>query len=131
MRRFAPLLVIAFAISCAHSSSGGNASDSGVRGTVMLGPLCPVEVAGPSATPCPDQPVNGFVTASDDGGEVARVHTDVIGRFEMPLDPGTYTLVAVLDDSGGAGPPTPVPQTVVVREGSFTDVSLEVDSGIR
>ena len=129
MRRLAPILLVAIVISCAQSSSGGTASDSGVRGTVMLGPLCPVEVSG-SATPCPDQPVNGFVTASDESGEVARVHTDVVGRFEMSLDPGTYSLVAVLDD-GGAGPPTPVPQTVVVRGGSFTEVSLEVDSGIR
>jgi hypothetical protein len=130
MRRLVPILFVAVAISCGDASSGGTTSDTGVRGTVMLGPLCPVEVAGTS-TPCPDQPVNGIVTASDEGGEVARVHTDVIGRFEMSLDPGTYTIVAVVDSDGGVGPPSPVPQTVVVREGSFTEVNLEVDTGIR
>src|SRR5437867_3953854 len=82
MWRVVPILMVAVAVSCGHASSGVQTSDTGVRGTVMLGPLCPVEVAG-SRTPCPDQPVNGFVTASDEGGEVARVHTDVIGRFEM------------------------------------------------
>jgi hypothetical protein len=130
MRRLAPILIVALAISCAESSSGDPSPDSGVRGTVMLGPLCPVEVAG-SPTPCPDQPVNGSVIASDADGEVARVRTDVIGRFEMSLDPGTYTVVAELDNDGGAGPPTPVPQTVVVTQGSFTEVDLEVDTGIR
>jgi hypothetical protein len=130
MRRFAPIFILAIAVSCGNASPGERTPDSGVRGTVMLGPLCPVEVAG-SRTPCPDQPVNGFVTASDEGGEVARVRTDVVGRFELPLDPGTYTVVAVLDTADGAGPPTPIPQTVVVREGSFTDVDLEVDTGIR
>ena len=130
MRRFVPILVVAVAVSCGHGSSGGQISDTGVRGTVMLGPLCPVEVVG-TPTPCPDQPVNGIVTASDEGGEVARVHTDVVGRFEMPLDPGTYTVVVVLDNDSGGGPPTPIPQTVVVRQGSFTEVNLEVDSGIR
>jgi hypothetical protein len=130
MRRLAPILLVAVAISCRQSAIGEPTPDSGVRGTVMLGPLCPVEVAG-APTPCPNQPVNGFVIASDDEGEVARVRTDVIGRFEMSLDPGTYTVVAELDNDEGAGPPTPVPQTVVVTRGSFTEVNLEVDTGIR
>ena len=31
----------------------------------------------------------------------------------------------------GSGPPTPVPQTVRVDAGAYTQVTLEVDSGIR
>jgi hypothetical protein len=129
MRRLAPILLLAIAISCGDAAGGGGTPDSGIRGIVKIGPLCPVEIQG-SPSACPDQPVNGFVTASDDTGEVARVRTDVIGRFEMPLDPGTYTVVAELDVDD-AGPPTPIPQTVVVRQGSFTEVDLQVDTGMR
>lgn len=47
----------------------------------------------------------------------------------MNLRAGTYVAIAV--SPSGSGPPTPVPQTVQVRTGSYTQVTLEVDTGIR
>lgn len=129
MRRVPASLLLAFvavlACGAASERGGDRALDSGVRGIVRLGPSCPVVIAG---SPCPDLPYRGLVSASDADGEVARVETDDDGRFRMPLAPGSYTLVAVVE---GGGPPTAKPETVRVRIGTFTKVALTVDTGIR
>ena len=51
------------------------------------------------------------------------------GSVQHDLRPGTYDVVAVTTDGGG--PPTAIPQTVVVHEGAYTSITLELDSGIR
>ena len=108
--------------ACRHAAPPG----TGIRGVAMLGPTCPVENA---ASPCPDRPFHGDVLATATDGSTTRVSTDAQGRFTMDLRAGTYVIVAV--SSSGVGPPTPIPQTVQVRSGSYASVSLEVDTGIR
>jgi hypothetical protein len=127
MRRVSASLLVALLalVACGASAGEERVLDAGVRGTVRLGPSCPVVIAG---SPCPDRPFVGAVSASDTNGEVARVQTDEHGRFRMPLAPGHYTLVAVVE---GGGPPTAKPETVRVRVGRFTRVALTVDTGIR
>jgi hypothetical protein len=116
-------LTLVGATACDRSA---DAPDSGVRGVVLVGPQCPVQV---QESPCPDVPFSGSVRATTASGAVAgEADTDDSGRFEIDLDPGTYTLAAVVE---GGGPPTAVPQTIDVTEGSFAQVTLEVDSGIR
>jgi len=130
MRRLPPflLLVLLLLTSCAAGSpAGGDESGSGVRGRVLLGPTCPVEMEG---SPCPDEPIAGVeVRATRDGEPVAEATSDAQGRFELLLDPGTYTLEAVV------GPDTPgmfaKPVDVTVTSGAFVDVVVPVDSGIR
>jgi carboxypeptidase family protein len=126
MRRVsASLLVALIALVACGASAEERVLDSGVRGTVRSGPSCPVVIVG---SPCPDRPFVGAVSASDTNGEIARVQTDAHGRFRMPLAPGHYTLVAVV---AGGGPPTAKPETVRVRVGRFTRVTLTVDTAIR
>lgn len=127
MRRLSILALIALVALAGCARSQSSTGSSGVRGFVQLGPMCPVEVAeNPS---CSDIPFHGLVTASDASGEVARVETEVSGAFRIPLPPGTYTLVAVPNGSGAF--PTAKPETVVVLDGSYTQVTLRVDTGIR
>ena len=99
---------------------------TGISGIVMLGPACPVETV---TSPCPDTPFRGDVMATASDGTTTTVTTDAQGGFTMNLREGTYVVVAVTPD--GSGPPTSVPQTVEVTAGAYTDVTLEVDSGIR
>jgi hypothetical protein len=110
-------------VACARY--GAAADSSGLRGVVHIGPQCPVEVEG---SPCPDAPFVGDVRVVQGGDVVAQVSTDDQGRFELALDPGVYAITAVTDDGG---PPSAVPQEVTVEQDRFTDVQLEVDSGIR
>jgi hypothetical protein len=66
-------------------------------------------------------------TAAD--GATTTVTTDGEGRFTMNLRAGTYVVTAVT--TSGSIPPTSAPQTVQVRVGAYTRVTLEVDTGIR
>ena len=109
----------------AAKDGGSSQPHSGARGSVVLGPSCPVEIAG---SPCPDRPWQGKVQAFTLEGRLAReVNTDERGAFELPLEPGTYNLIPYTLD----GPPNAKMQQVTVRSGTFTDVTLQVDTGIR
>ena len=116
---FLPVILLA---GCHRSAPPG----TGIRGVVKLGPTCPVESL---VSPCPDRPFQGDVRATSIDGGTTRVATDDQGRFSVDLPAGSYVLVAV--SPSGSGPPTPVPQTVQVATGAYTQVTLEMDSGIR
>lgn len=116
--------VVALLLPAACLEQPASPPDSGIRGVVLLGPQCPVEREG---TPCPAKPFVGSVEVTRPGFSV-EVETDEEGRFEMGLDPGTYVVQAVVE---GDGPPTAVPLDVTVKAGELTEVTLEVDTGIR
>jgi hypothetical protein len=71
----------------------------------------------------------GDVQATAVDGSIRSTTTDDQGRFAIDLAPGTYVLIALTGSDGG--PPSAVPKTVEVRAGSYTEVTLEVDTGIR
>jgi hypothetical protein len=116
------LFALLLLAGCHHAAAPG----TGIRGDVKLGPTCPVENV---ASPCPDRPFQGEVRATASDGSTTTVSTDAQGRFTMNLRAGTYVVVAVT--SNGNGIPRPVPQSVQVRDGSYTRVTLLVDTGIR
>ncbi|HET9671560.1 MAG TPA: carboxypeptidase-like regulatory domain-containing protein [Actinomycetota bacterium] len=126
MRRATPVLALLAAI--ALSSCGADAPaepSSGIRGRALAGPQCPVEIEG---SPCPDRPWQGIVVATDvETGDRATAETDAAGRFELPLDPGTYELT--IEPEGEL--PFAKPQTVTVEAGAFVEVTVAVDTGIR
>jgi hypothetical protein len=123
VKRFALVLVAVAVASCGGNGSGDGTS--GIRGQALAGPQCPVEVQG---SPCPPVPWEGTVVATDvDGGAGYTVETDTDGRFELPLEPGTYEISIVSDSS----PPFAKPQSVTVEPGSFAEVTVSVDTGIR
>lgn len=118
------LLLSGSFVACGDRDGAG--AGSGVVGVVLLGPMCPVES---TASPCPDRPMAGQEVRVTRGGvEAGTTRTDDRGRFRIALAPGEYVVGAVLE---GAGPPTAAPVPVTVRQGSFTRVTVPVDSGIR
>ena len=123
MKRFALVLVVVAVASCGGNGSGDGTS--GIRGQALAGPQCPVEVQG---SPCPPVPYEGTVVATVvESGTEYTVNTDADGRFELPLKPGTYE-VAILSDSS---PPFAKPQSVTVEPGTFAEITVAVDTGIR
>ncbi len=114
-------LALAFVlVACARGT--GNV-DSGVQGTVLLGPQCPVVIEG---SPCPDLPTAAEVRASD----IATTRSGDDGRFRLPLPPGRFTLVAEsLIQNGGL--PAGKPLDVEVRAHAFSEVTLLLDTGLR
>ncbi|MEK7638192.1 MAG: hypothetical protein AAB375_02085 [Patescibacteria group bacterium] len=101
-------------------------SQSGISGIMLTGPTCPVvRVNDPS---CNDKPYQGqFIVRKVSGGpEVARFSTDTNGRFEVILAPGTYTIEPVQHIGLGNQP-----QSVEVKAGIMSDITLTFDTGIR
>ncbi len=99
--------------------------ESGIDGTVTIGPTCPVERI---ESPCPDRPYEASIAVLDAAGrKVAEARSDADGRFHLALPPGVYRLVP---QSAGT-PPTAQEQTATVAAGGFTAVEIAYDSGIR
>jgi len=127
MRRMPALsILVLFLVACAGRGASIT-GDSGIRGTVLLGPTCPVETVG---SPCPDRPLADVEIHVLQGGDVvATVRSDGDGRFAVALDPGQYLVQAVVEPGGPGMSAKPV--DVTVTSGAFTDVNVPVDSGIR
>lgn len=127
MRRMVALSVLLlFLVACAGRASSSS-GDSGIRGTVLLGPTCPVETM---ESPCPDRPLADVEVQVLQGGDVVdTVRSDGDGRFTLALDPGEYVLQAVVEEGGPGMSARPV--DVSVTSGEFADVTVPVDSGIR
>jgi hypothetical protein len=93
---------------------------TGVKGTVIAGPTCPVERVD---QPCPPQPVEGAVAAIDSSDRtVATTSIDADGRYTLDLVPGCYTLQVVVD---GLLPNCPE-VTVTVTSGAPTTADIDL-----
>lgn len=118
------LLAVSLGVSACAPRPAAHDAATGVRGTVLMGPACPVER---SDSPCPDRPVAASVVVTDaTGARLAHARTDANGVFAIALAPGTYTVTAT-----PAGWPRSASADVTVRQGRYVPVRLVVDSGIR
>ena len=98
---------------------------SGIEGQVLLGPVCPVVQQGQE---CPDQPYQATLTVnSPNGVQIAQFQTDEQGRFRVQLVPGEY----ILHPESPNGSPFAGDQSFVVETGSYTQITIHYDSGIR
>jgi hypothetical protein len=127
MRRMRAISILLLLLVACAGRGPSSSSDSGIRGTVLLGPTCPVETL---ESPCPDRPLADVEIRVLRGGDVvATVRSDGEGRFAVALDPGRYELQAVVEEGGPGMSAKPV--DVLVTNGAFTEVNVPVDSGIR
>lgn len=101
--------------------------NSGIRGEVLIGPMCPVIQEG---VPCPDQPYQASLTVLTlNGRKVLRIETDEAGRFKGLLPPGDYILHPESPEGQSLPYAADIPFTVFANE--FTTVNVFFDSGIR
>ena len=122
------LLVLVAGLAACGAGSAAPA-DSGVRGIVLIGPMCPVVQEG---VPCPDRPFEATIRVhrgSADGKVVAAARSGADGRFRVNLAPGRYVLEPLAPRPGS--PPYASPVAVEVRPHAFTRVTIGFDSGIR
>jgi hypothetical protein len=124
------LLVLVLALVAAVAACGAAArppTDSGVRGRVFIGPLCPVVQEG---VPCPDAPFEASIRIRRESGKAVKtVRSGKDGRFRVNLAPGRYVLEPLSPNEGA--PPYAAPAAVRVRAHAFTRVTISYDSGIR
>lgn len=115
-------------------STGGNGGillyNSGIEGTVMAGPTCPV-VQNPPDPDCDDKPIETNVSvykASDTSRSVEMLESDEGGKFKVSLPPGDYVVMA-----GSFGVPFPSCSDTSATVGSsgYTQIIVSCDTGIR
>lgn len=98
---------------------------SGIEGQVLIGPMCPASQQGQA---CPDQPYQATLTVkSPSGVQIVQVQADAQGRFHVPLVPGEY----ILHPESPNGIPFAGDQSFSVETGSYTQITVHYDSGIR
>lgn len=122
-------LVIVLSLAALLAACGAQAAPpgTGIQGVVEAGPTCPVERIN---SPCPPRPLAASILVRDAGGaEVMRFQSGADGHFKVELKPATYTLVGLPIGTGGL--PRPIPVTVVVTAGAYSQVTIRYDSGIR
>ena len=119
------LLIVRFLIVAAllFGACGRAEPGSGIRGTVLAGPACP----GPARvdSPCPDRPVGLTIEVVQGSAVVATFTTSTDGTFSVALAPGAYTL------RSKAGLPVLRSLSTTVAAGTYTEVVLHADTGIR
>lgn len=132
MKRVLVLLVVLLA-GCAVPFGGlpdaTPLPPSGITGTVILGPTCPVE-SEPGAhdpVPCLTPYAAQLVVLDENNSVVARVSSGDDGAFRVDLPPGDYVVAPL------GGDPFPIAQPVNVRVtvGDYVAVQVNYDTGIR
>lgn len=100
--------------------------DTGIKGTVMIGPISPVSKPGePESIPYPDAP---FIVRELSNGKKVKVISDKEGEYKVLVPEGRYVIES---ESEGMQLPFLKPIEVEVMKGSFTEVTVGFDSGIR
>lgn len=113
----------------ATSTSGGIIPyDSGVRGTVLLGPTCPVERIPPDPA-CAEKPYATAIVVYRVGSQSVFVmgNSDTNGMFKFSLPPGSYTLEA----KNGKVFPRCAQVSVDVPASGYASTAISCDTGIR
>ncbi len=111
----------------ASSRSASVTVGTGVRGHVLAGPTCPVEMPAQSA--CVVSVTGAVIIARDSGGhEIGRTTSDNTGAYLLLLPPGTYDIVTMpIQWFMGGAPET----TVTVTSGGPVQLDVQYDTGLR
>lgn len=103
---------------------------SGIRGVVLLGPTCPggQDPGANDPVPCVTPYAASLVVLDAESAPVARVTSGPDGTFQVDLPAGEYV---VTPESGTDTYPIAQPVSVVVSPGSYAEVEINYDTGIR
>jgi len=103
---------------------------SGIRGTVVLGPMCPTgdDPGADNPVPCLTPYAASLVVLDSESAVVARITSGADGKFQVDLAPGDYVVTPV----PGTDPyPIAQPVSVTVASGDYASVEINYDTGIR
>lgn len=104
--------------------------DSGVEGSVTLGPVCPVQRIPPDPN-CADRPyvttIQVIRVGSPKSSPFATAESGKDGRYKIMLPPGEYALQPV----GGSVLPRCGTKEVTIEPSKIIEVNISCDTGIR
>lgn len=102
---------------------------SGIRGTVILGPTCATgeQPGAHEPVPCLTPYAAQLVVVDGRDAVVERVMSAEDGSFQIDLPPGEYVVTPL----GGDPYPIAQPVAVSVTAGSYAEIQINYDTGIR
>ena len=127
-------LVLAVVAGCGEIGISGTTPTppSGVKGTVVLGPTCPVGSEPGANDPVPSACLTPFaaqlVVLDDENKVVARIASGNDGTFQVDLAPGDYVIAPA---TGTDSYPIAQPVSISVTPGNYATVQINYDTGIR
>jgi hypothetical protein len=114
-------VVVVFAAFVPPALAGGR---SGIYGVVERGPVTPVCKVG---TPCSKPATHVRLVFSRSGSRVSSTETNRSGGYRVALRPGRYIVRLAISQRIGGLRPT----SVVVPNGRYVRLDLNIDTGIR
>lgn len=126
-------LIACFAVACGSIGLSGDTPTppSGIKGTVILGPTCPVSGGTESFDPVPEACLTPYaaqmVVLDDENKVVAHIASAGDGTFQVDVAPGDYVVTPATTDSY----PIAQPVSVTVVPGQYVTVQINYDTGIR
>ncbi|PIY60036.1 hypothetical protein COY95_03890 [Candidatus Woesearchaeota archaeon CG_4_10_14_0_8_um_filter_47_5] len=127
------LSLLSGCIDSALSGGGGGNTDNGyLKGTVMIGPLCPVE-RNPPDPGC--QPTKETYTTRPIAVytlkrvKVVSILPEINGSYTVELLPGHY-MVDLEQEQSRVGHSN-LPAEVTISSGESTTLTIDIDTGIR
>ncbi len=101
---------------------------SGISGTVLLGPICPVMKIPPDPK-CADKPYSTSINVMKSGSSkvIKKIQSDKNGSFLFVIEPGIYVLQANSDNVL----PRCGEVSVEARSGQYINTEISCDTGIR
>jgi hypothetical protein len=139
MRYRLPALALFLTLAACFASACGDigitattpAPPSGIKGTVILGPTCPVQGEPGSFNPVPEACLTPYaaqmVVLDDENKVVAHIQSAGDGTFQVDVPPGDYVVTPASTDAYPFAQSVPV--TVV--PGQYVTVQINYDTGIR
>lgn len=102
---------------------------SGIKGKVVLGPTCPggQDPGANDPVACLTPYVAMLVVVDSEGAPVARITSGNDGQFSIDLPPGEY----VVTPENSQSYPTAQPVPATVAAGTYTEIQVNYDTGIR
>ena len=99
-----------------------------VKGKATMSPSCPVE-RFPGDPTCAPKPYEGSLEVwTQKGGFIKSFATKIDGTFATELTPGTYI---IRRPKSASYFPSLSPVTFTMEQGKLTELSLELETGIR
>ena len=123
------MLFLLFSQGCEKAKNGENGT---IKGSISIGPICPVERDPPDPGCLPTAetykayPV--YISALNGSGKTL-ISPAPDGSFLLELAPGRYYLTLGKEQNGIGS--SNLPMEVIVNPGQETDLSIEIDTGIR
>jgi hypothetical protein len=127
------IIVAIFLSSCQSEMAGEDSStstSSGIKGAMVIGPVCPGPTRIPLDPKCTDRPYHGRLAIKSGSSRqtIAIVTPNQAGEFKVTVSPGRYFVTWLAPQRDGRRFQS---QVIEVRRNRVTSVRLRFDTGMR